>query len=191
MPKRQLPVQYTEYRFTGIFRPAGPDHPLADRRGHPCEVVGYDLNLDRDVPLTFLISFSDGLETHVLPEEVDDGRGKPGSRPHDTNVPAHLRGGYYQRSHEYLSKEVVATRLTQYEALVFGDRFDGTPNSDHHRGEEAALRAYADLFGLQVPDPGQTQEAALTRLGAKYPASPDVADFQKALSAGQDWEGRG
>lgn len=191
MPGKTLSEPNTEYRFTGAFNPAGLDHPLADRRGQSCGVIGYDLNLDRDVPLTFLIRLSGGLETHVLPEEIDDGRGKPGSRPHDANVPVHLRGGYYQRSYKYLRDEVVEIRHLRYRALIFGDRFDGTPNSDHYKGEEAALRIFATTFGIMVPDEATTKEAALSRLKERYPDNASVDDFVRTLESGEEWEGRG
>lgn len=191
MPDSTLSEQNTEYRFTGTFNPGGLDHPLLDRRGESCEVVGYDLNLDRHVPLTFLIRFMDGLETHALPGHVDGDRGKPGFWPHDTSLPTHLRGGYYERSYKYLRAAVIESRILQYRQLIFGDRFDGTPNSDHYKGREAALRIFAEALGMKVPDEAATQRAALTHLRGAYSSVPTVQDFIQTLQAGEEWEGKG
>jgi hypothetical protein len=62
----------TSYVLTNQYRPVGLGHPHLDRRGQPCRVVGYDLDLERDPALAFRVRFPDGFEMHVLPEEVDD-----------------------------------------------------------------------------------------------------------------------
>ncbi|MGF1473157.1 MAG: hypothetical protein ACFB50_15645 [Rubrobacteraceae bacterium] len=191
MPGRKLSEQNTEYRFTGTFSPTGLSHPLLGRHGESCEVIGYDLNLDRRVPLTFLIRLTDGLETHVLPTHVDDDPGKPGSWSHDTDLPAHLRGGYYQRSYMYLRAIVIESRILQYRELIFGDRFDGTPSSDHYKGREDAFRTFAKAFGLKMPDEAATQRAALSHLKGEYPSLPAVEDFIQTVESGEQWEGRG
>lgn len=187
------PLRPTEYRFTGVFRPVGRYHILADRRDHACAVVGYDLDLDRDAPLTFLVRFADGFETHVLPEEVDD---HAPYRKHDPTVPPapehdDVPGAERYRQVRQLRERIVSARVARHEALLFGDRFDGAPNSDHYRGEEAALRAYADAFGFEVPPEEEVLEAALARLEEENPESDIVASFARAARAGEDWEGKG
>ncbi len=120
------PLRPTEYRFTGVFRPVGRDHILADRRDHACAVVGYDLNLDRDVPLTFLVRFADDFESHVFPEEVDD---HAPYRKHDPTVPPAPRDGDVPGAERFrqareLREGIVHARFAWHEATLF----DGTPN---------------------------------------------------------------
>lgn len=67
-----LPHSPTEYMFGQTYRPARPDRPLNDHLGRGYEIVGYDLDLERDPALTFRIRFSDGHELHVFPEEIDN-----------------------------------------------------------------------------------------------------------------------
>ncbi len=187
------PLRPTEYRFTGVFLPVGRDHVLADRRGHACAVVGYDLDLDRDAPLTFLARFADGFESHVFPEEVDDHapyrKDNPPvpPAPQDGEVP----GAERFRQVRELGDRIVSARFARHQAMLFGDRFDGTPNSDHYRGEEAALRGYAEAFGFEVPSEAEAQERAIARLEDEHPESDTIADFVRALRAGEGWEGRG
>lgn len=194
MPATEDPPSDTEYRFTGLFRPVGPDHVLAARAGHACAVVGYDLDLERGVALTFSIRLADGLETHVFPEEVDD---HAPYRKDDPTVPpapkydADVPGAERFRQVRQLRQSIIAARLAHHEALLFGDRFDGTPNSDYHAGEEAALRAYAEAFGFAVPSEEEVLEISLARLEEENPESDIVAEFARAIRAGEDWEGRG
>ena len=62
----------SERRLTGTYWPVGLNHPYLHRSSEPCEIVGYDHAPDRDVPLTFLIKFPDGVAIQALPEELDD-----------------------------------------------------------------------------------------------------------------------
>ena len=62
----------SEHRLNGTYWPVGRDHPHLHRSGERCTVIGYDHDPNRDVALTFLVSFSDGLALHALPEEIDD-----------------------------------------------------------------------------------------------------------------------
>ncbi len=65
------------YRFTGFYRPAGmaylrqDDDQVRYLDSH-CNVVGYDLDLERDHVLVFRVKFpDDGHELWALPEEID------------------------------------------------------------------------------------------------------------------------
>lgn len=187
------PLRSTEFRFTGVFLPDGARHPLADRRGHACAVVGYDLDLERDAPLTFLVRFADGFEAHVFPEQVDDNAPYRGQNP---TVPPAPRDGEIPGAERYkqvrrLRERIIAARVARHAALLFGDKFDGTPNSDHRAGEEAALRSYAETFGFEVPSEEEVLEISLARLEDADPESYIIAEFARALRAGEDWEGRG
>lgn len=62
----------TEYLFGRTFRPQRPDSEINDHIGQSYQIVGYDLDLERDPALTFRILFSDGVELHVFPEEIDN-----------------------------------------------------------------------------------------------------------------------
>ena len=187
------PLRPTEYRFTGVFLPVGRGHVHSDRRGHACAVVGYDLDLDRDAPLTFLVRFADGLETHVFPEEVDDHAPYRAENPtvpeapHDGEIP----GAERYRQARQLRERIIAARVASHREVLFGDKFDGTPNSDHRAGEEAALRSYADAFGFKVPSEAEALEISLARLEDENPESDIIAEFARAMRAGESWEGRG
>ena len=173
--------------------PGTPAGCVTDRRGHACAFVGYDLDLDRDAPLTFLVRFADGFETHVFPEEVDDHAPYRAENPTVPEAPldGEVPGAERFKQARQLRERIVAARVARHEALLFGDRFDGTPNSDHRAGEEAAFRSYAGVFGFEVPTHEETQTSALQRLERLYPESRDVAAFVSALRAGESWEGRG
>ena len=62
----------TEYLFGATYRPPRPDHPVNDHVGQAYDLVGYDLDLEREPALTFRIRFADGHEVHVYPEEIDN-----------------------------------------------------------------------------------------------------------------------
>ena len=175
MPVENNPLRTTEYRFTGVLTPPGRDHLLADRRGHACAVVGYDLDLDRDAPLTFLVRFADGFETHVLPEEVDD---HAPYRNHDPTVPPapehdDVPGAERYRQARKLREGIFHASFAWHEATLF----DGTPNPEYHAGAEDALRAYAEVFGLEVPGEDETEEQVLQRIESAYPENSDVAAY--------------
>lgn len=182
----------TEHRFTGLYRPVGIDNPRAERCGAHCDVVGYDLDLERGVPLTFLVRFDDGFETHVFPEEIDDVSTFPIAPP---RTPARESSADVEllktEQARYLREEILASRVERYRSLLWDDRFDGTPNSNHREGEEGALRAFADESGFWVPDGRETEAAALAALEEAHPDSEDVARFAETLRAGLEWEGRG
>lgn len=186
------PSPDTEHRFTGLYRPVGMDNPQAERCGVHCDVVGYDLDLERDVLLTFLVRFDDGFETRVFPEEIDDdptfSPAPPRTLARESSVDVEILKTEQAR---YLRAEILAARVERYRSLLWGDRFDGTPNSDHRKGEEDALRAFAGAAGFWVPDGRETEAAALTALEEAHPESEDAARFAEALRAGLEWEGRG
>lgn len=180
------PSDNTEYRFTGLLRPVGPDHALQDRHGAPCDVVGYDLDLDRDAPLAFRIRFADGLETYVLPEEVDEPLDP--ACPLDPRLAADAPPGGRDEQAGYLREKILTARVEHYRSLLWGDRFDGSPNFDTRDGEERALCAFAREFGFEVPDPETTREEALSRMEQLHPESEDVREFVEALRAGLEWD---
>ncbi|QIN81081.1 hypothetical protein GBA65_21835 (plasmid) [Rubrobacter marinus] len=190
MPVENNPLRPTEYHFTGVFRPVGKDHVLADRRGHACAVVGYDLDLDRDVPLTFLVRFADDFESHVFPEEVDD---HAPYRKHDPTVPPAPRDGDVPGAERFrqareLREGIVHARFAWHEATLS----DGTPSPERHAGAEEALCAYAEAFGLEIPGEEDTQERALQRLARAYPENSDVAAYVVAAArAASGREGQG
>lgn len=184
MPVENNPLRSTEYRFTGVLTPPGRDHALAGRRGHACAVVGYDLDLDRDAPLTFLVRFADDFETHVLPEEVDD---HAPYRKHDPTVPlapehGDVPGAERYRQARELREGIVCARFAWHEATLF----DGNSNPEHHAGAEDALRAYAETFGLEVPGEDETQERAFQMLERAYPDTRDAAAYISAARAVDD-----
>lgn len=187
------PLRPTVYRFTGVFMPVGRDHLLFERRGHACAVVGYDLDLERDAPLTFLVRFAEGLETHVFPEEVDDHAPYRAENPTAPPAPEgrDIPGAERFRQVRRLRQRIIAARVARHEALLFGDRFDGTPNSDYRAGEEAALRSYAEAFDFEVPSEAEVLEVSLACLEEENPESDIIAEFVRATRDGRDWEARG
>ena len=197
MPGTNNPTRPTEYRFTDVFLPVGRDHVpdtpggcVTDRRGHACAVVGYDLDQERDAPLTFLVRFADGFECHVLPEEVDDHAPYRGDDPTVPPASEHggVPGGERFRQVRHLRDRIIEARTAHHDALLFGDRFSGDPNFDHHDGAEAALRSYAAAFNLEVPGQDETQREALRRLERAHPDSRAVSAFVSTVRANEGLE---
>lgn len=135
-------------------------------------------------------SFADALETYVFPEEVDepDPACPPGPRLVADVPPVAESTGDRDKQAGYLREKILAARVAHYRSLLWGDRFDGSPNFDTRDGEERALRAFAKEFGFEVPDPEKTREAALSRMEQLHPNSEDVREFVQTLRAGLEWD---
>jgi hypothetical protein len=87
--------------------------------------------------------------------------------------------------------ELLRAEKLYHNSVLYGDRFDGTPNFDDARGARDALYRLAEALKVRTVPADRLQEVALQHIEREHAGTvreDDVAEYTACVMSGHEWE---